>query len=78
MVRYLHGSDIDLPVRLGGGGLTESEKDIEFSYVVQSGTFKDVTFRVRHAWYRNDFAPTASFRDDNELRVNIDYTLALW
>ena len=78
MARYLHGSDIDLPVRLGGGGLTESEKDIEFSYVVQSGTFKDVTFRVRHAWYRNDFAPTASFRDDNELRVNIDYTLALW
>ncbi|WP_447592127.1 OprD family porin [Aquipseudomonas campi] len=78
MLRYLHGSNIELPARLGGSGLTESEKDIELSYVVQSGTFKGVGLRVRHAWYRNDFAPTASFRDDNELRVNVDYTIALW
>ena len=78
MLRYLRGSNIELPDRLGGSGLTESEKDIELSYVVQSGTFKGVGLRVRHAWYRNDFAPTASFRDDNELRINVDYTLALW
>lgn len=77
MVRYLRGSNIELPASLGGSGLTESEKDIELSYVVQSGTFKGVGLRLRHAWYRNDFAPTANFRDDNELRVNIDYTLAL-
>ncbi len=46
--------------------------------MIQSGTFKDVAFRVRHAWYRNDFGPGATHRDDNELRVNIDYTFALW
>jgi hypothetical protein len=78
MLRYLQGNDIELPTRLGGDGLSESEKDIELSYVVQAGSFKNLAFRVRHAWYRNDFASTASFRDDNELRINIDYTLALW
>ena len=78
MLRYLDASHIELPSALGGSDRNESEKDIELSYVVQSGTFKNVAFRLRHAWYRNDFAPSASFRDDNELRVNIDYTLALW
>lgn len=77
MLRYVSGDNIDLP-KLGGDKLKESEKDMELSYVVQSGTFKDVAFRVRHAWYRNDFGPGATQRDDNELRVNIDYTLALW
>lgn len=78
MLRYLDGSQIELPTALGGEGLSESEKDVELSYVVQSGTLKGVSFRLRQAWYRNDFAPTASFRDDNETRVNIDYTLVLW
>jgi hypothetical protein len=78
MLRYMSGSDIQLPSVLGGDNRSESEKDIELSYVVQSGTFKGVSVRLRHAWYRNDFAPVASFRDDNETRVNIDYTLALW
>lgn len=78
MLRYLDGSHIELPANFGGSGLKESEKDIELSYVVQSGTFKNVGLRLRHAWYRNDFASNAAFRDDNELRVNIDYTLALW
>ena len=78
MLRYLDGSRIELPNALGGSGRSESEKDIELSYVVQSGTFKNVALRLRHAWYRNDFASTAAFRDDNELRVNVDYTVALW
>ncbi|WP_175651768.1 OprD family porin [Pseudomonas sp. Marseille-P9899] len=77
MLRYVSGDNIDLP-KLGGNDLKESEKDLELSYVVQSGTFKDVAFRVRHAWYRNDFGPGATHRDDNELRVNIDYSFALW
>lgn len=78
MLRYLDGRDIDLPERFGGSGLKESEKEIELSYVVQSGPFRDVAFRVRHGWYRNDFAPAAAFRDDNELRLNIDYTFKFW
>jgi hypothetical protein len=78
MLRYLDGSNIELSQRLGGSGLNESEKEVEISYVVQSGTFKNVSLRLRHGWYRNDFGSGASFRDDNELRVNVDYTIALW
>ncbi|NQD59078.1 OprD family porin [Pseudomonas sp. CM25] len=74
MVRYLRGSNIDLP-HLGGRDLTESSKDLELSYVIQSGPAKDLAFRVRHAFYRNDLSAAATFRDDNETRVNIDYTL---
>jgi hypothetical protein len=78
MLRYLDGSNIELPQRLGGSDLSESEKEVEISYVVQSGSFKNVALRMRHGWYRNDFGRGASFRDDNELRVNVDYTLAIW
>lgn len=74
MVRYLRGSHIDLP-HLGGSDLTESSKDLELSYIVQSGPAKDLAFRLRHAFYRNDLDPGATFRDDNETRVNIDYTV---
>ena len=78
MVRYLEGSNIELAPRYGGSDLRESERDLELSYVVQSGTFKNLAFRVRNALYRNDFRPNASFRDDNETRVNIDYTWKFW
>jgi hypothetical protein len=74
MVRYLRGTNIDLP-NLGGRNLTESSKDLELSYVVQSGPAKDLAFRIRHAFYRNDLSAAATFRDDNETRVNIDYTI---
>ncbi|QXH33905.1 OprD family porin [Pseudomonas muyukensis] len=77
MLRYVHGDNIELP-KFGGGGLSESEKDIELSYVVQQGSFKGLVLRLRHAWYRNDFLAGASHRDDNELRVNVDYTIKLW
>jgi hypothetical protein len=77
MLRYISGDNIELPTR-GGSNLTESEKDIEVSYVIQSGGLKDMAFRLRNAWYRNDFTAQASHRDDNELRVNIDYTWKLW
>ncbi|MBK5001518.1 OprD family porin [Pseudomonas sp. S31] len=77
MLRYVRGDNIEL-ARFGGGGLSESEKDVELSYAVQQGTFKGVTLRLRHAWYRNDFLPGATHRDDNELRVNVDYTVKLW
>ncbi|MDH4872395.1 OprD family porin [Pseudomonas sp. BN515] len=77
MLRYVRGNNIELPT-LGGSDLTESEKDIELSYAVQNGPMKGLAIRLRHAWYRNDFARQASHRDDNELRVNVDYTLAIW
>ncbi|MNI71669.1 Porin D precursor [compost metagenome] len=74
MIRYLRGTNIDLP-HLGGSDLTESSKDLELSYVVQSGPARDLAFRVRHAFYRNDLSSAATFRDDNETRVNVNYTV---
>jgi hypothetical protein len=77
VLRYVSGANIELP-KLGGSNLKESEKDIELNYVLQGTPLKGLALRVRNAWYRNDFAPQASHRDDNELRVNIDYTWKLW
>lgn len=77
-IRYLKGDEIELPTALGGKGLTESERYAELSYVIQSGPFRDVALRVRNSKYRNDFARTASFRDEDQTRINIDYTVKLW
>ncbi|OLS63595.1 Porin-like protein NicP precursor [Pseudomonas putida] len=77
MVRYLHGDSIDLPA-LGGSRLTESSKDFELAYVVQSGPAKGLVLRIREAFYRNQQGAASSFRSDNETRINIDYTLKIW
>lgn len=77
MARYLHGDSIDLPSE-GGRDLTESSKDFELSYVIQSGPAKDLAFRVRQAFYRNQQGATSTFRSDNETRINIDYTIKVW
>ncbi|WP_397459210.1 OprD family outer membrane porin [Pseudomonas asplenii] len=76
--RYLKGDDIELPISLGGKGLSESERYAELSYVIQNGAFKNVAFRVRNSKYRNDFTSNASFHDEDQTRVNIDYTIKLW
>jgi len=77
MVRYLHGDSIDLPA-LGGSNLTESSKDFELAYVIQSGPAKGLAFRVREAFYRNQQGAASTFRRDNETRINVDYTIKLW
>ncbi|MEE4465228.1 OprD family outer membrane porin, partial [Azotobacter chroococcum] len=56
----------------------ETERYLELSYVVQSGPIKGVALRLRNARYQNSFEPNASMRDDNETRVNVDYTWKLW
>lgn len=76
VTRYIRGTNISLPT-LGGEGLTESERYFEVSYAAQ-GALKGWVARLRTSQYRNDFAPAASFRDDNETRVTIEYTLQLW
>ncbi|MFC0665312.1 OprD family porin [Azotobacter chroococcum] len=78
MLRFMKGTNVDLPERLGGSGQSESERDLELSYVVQSGPLKNVALRVRNARYQNSFAANATMRDDNETRVNVDYTWKLW
>lgn len=77
MIRYLHGDNIDLP-ELGGNSLTESSKDFELAYVIQSGPAKNLSFRVREAFYRNEQGSASTFRSDNETRINIDYTIKIW
>jgi len=76
-LRWVHGYDIELPDSLGGKHRSETEKQLQIAYVIQSGPAKDLAFRVRHSWYSNNFSNTASFRDDRELRIIIDYKLNL-
>jgi hypothetical protein len=74
--RYIKGSNIELRT-LGGEGLTESERYLELSYAFQ-GQLKGLSVRARNSIYHNDFSSAASFRDDNETRINIDYTMNIW
>lgn len=71
MLRYIDGSDIELPWLAGKGW--EKERDIELAYAVQSGPVKGMRLSLRHAINSNNY-----LRDITETRVNIDYTLALW
>jgi len=71
MWRYIKGDHIKLPNDTFGN--SERERGVELSYVIQSGALKDVVFRVRQADYDSDFA-----RNVGELRVNIDYNIAIW
>ncbi|MHC8287145.1 OprD family outer membrane porin [Pseudomonas sp. XS1P51] len=78
MIRYPHGDNINLPALGGGSSLTESSKDLELAYVIQSGPAKDLAFRVREAFYRNEQGAASTFRSDNETRTNVDYTIKIW
>ncbi|TBW32935.1 OprD family porin [Azotobacter chroococcum] len=78
VARFMKGTNAELPERLGGRDREETERYLELSYVVQSGPLKNVALRVRNARYQNSFAANATMRDDNETRVNVDYTWKLW
>ncbi|TBW35141.1 OprD family porin [Azotobacter chroococcum] len=78
VARFMKGTNAELPERLGGKGREETERYLELSYVVQSGPLKNVALRLRNSRYQNSFAPNATMRDDNETRVNVDYTWKLW
>ncbi|NHN77355.1 OprD family porin [Azotobacter chroococcum] len=78
VARFMKGTNAELPERLGGKGREETERYLELSYVVQSGPIKGVALRLRNSRYQNSFEPNASMRDDNETRVNVDYTWKLW
>lgn len=73
--RYSRGDNIDLP-RLGGTDLTEDEWAFDLQYTVPETVayLHGLSLRTRYAIYDNDFAPTASFKPDHELRIGVDYT----
>jgi len=50
----------------------EWERDLQVSYVIQSGPVKGLSFRVRQATYRNDFNSPL-----DEVRFITEYPLSL-
>jgi hypothetical protein len=73
MTRYVNGDGITLA---SGEEGKEWERDTEFKYVVQSGTFKDLSMRLRNATYRTNYEQSA--RDVNEVRLILSYNLTIF
>ena len=84
MTRYARGTDADYSNANGtymrrdaeGNPLTDQkrwERDIEVKYVVQTGSLKDMSFRLRQANTR----ATAFESDLDEVRVIVEYPLAI-
>ncbi|AYC32172.1 OprD family porin [Pseudomonas cavernae] len=80
MGRYVSGDDIDgtkmdpngiYAGNFGDGSDKHWERNLEAKYVVQEGSAKDLSFRIRHATHR-----ATSFDSDlDEVRVIIEYPL---
>ncbi|QNH05480.1 imipenem/basic amino acid-specific outer membrane pore [Ectopseudomonas composti] len=64
MTRYIRGTAAD--------SYTERELDIEAKYVIQEGAAKDLSFRVRNAFYRDN-----AQGDVNDLRLIVEYPLSV-
>ena len=71
MTRYTRGTDINLG---GGSEATERELDMEAKYVIQEGAAKDLSFRIRNAFYRAD---NDLDNDINDFRLIVEYPLSV-
>ncbi|MGA6098863.1 OprD family porin [Stutzerimonas marianensis] len=71
MTRYIEGSNIDMPV---GPDAEESEWDIEAKYVFQEGPAKDLSLRVRQAFYQ---ATNGLDNDLSDTRLIVEYPLSI-
>lgn len=72
MTRYIVGDNIDV---VGvDSDASERELDIEAKYVIQDGAAKDLSFRIRNAFYRadNDYDG-----DINDFRLIVEYPLSV-
>ena len=76
-LRYVRGDHIELAA-LNAEDRKEREFQMELGYVIQSGPLKNVGFMARKSIYRNDFPSGAAFRDENQTRFLVLYTVALW
>ncbi|WP_339487341.1 OprD family porin [Pseudomonas sp. EL_65y_Pfl2_R95] len=73
MTRYIVGDNIDVGT---GTDAQEREIDVEAKYVIQDGAAKDLSFRVRSAFYRNSNSyADANGGDLNDFRLIMDYPL---
>ncbi|KQW09060.1 OprD family porin [Pseudomonas brassicacearum] len=74
MTRYVTGDNIET----GGEEGKEHEWDFETKYVMQSGPAKDLSFRVRSAFYRaNTSYNGINGNDNNDFRVIVEYPLSI-
>lgn len=73
LTRYVSGDHIKVPGSDQEG--REWERDSELKYVVQSGTFKDVSLRLRNATYRSNYEKFA--RDVDETRLIVSYNFSI-
>ncbi|WP_347906029.1 OprD family porin [Pseudomonas purpurea] len=73
LTRYVNGDHIKVPGSDQEG--REWERDSELKYVVQSGTFKDVSLRLRNATYRTNYEKFA--RDVDETRLIVSYNFSV-
>ncbi|MEN5033602.1 OprD family porin [Pseudomonas sp. TWI929] len=71
LYRYIDGSNVHFAG--AGGDNDETEQSWELAYVIQSGPAKGLSMRYRQGHYTSNY-----FRDVDEQRVNIDYTIALF
>lgn len=69
MTRYIRGTDIDRGASIEG---KEREIDVEAKYVVQEGAAKDLSLRVRQAFFRDDVQG-----DVNDFRFIVEYPLSV-
>ena len=71
MTRYIKGDNISTGAEAG----KEHELDFETKYVMQNGPAKDLSFRLRSAWYRSNTAYNGG--DNNDLRLIVEYPLSI-
>jgi len=72
MTRYTVGDNIDLAGV--DSSAEERELDIEAKYVIQEGAAKDLSFRIRNAFYRAD---NNLDNDINDFRLIVEYPLSV-
>jgi len=73
LTRYVNGDHIKVPGSDQEG--KEWERDSELKYVIQTGTFKDVSLRLRNATYRTNYEKFA--RDVDETRLIVSYNFSV-
>ncbi|HYQ40030.1 MAG TPA: OprD family outer membrane porin, partial [Pseudomonas sp.] len=69
MARYVHGDDFQIK----GANAEEWERDVDLSYVVQSGPLKNLGMRLRNVAYRGSHTT-----DIDENRLILSYTFKFW
>ncbi|SFX91057.1 OprD family porin [Pseudomonas sp. NFACC36] len=76
-LRYVRGDHIELAA-YNAEDRKERELQMELGYVIQSGPLKNVGLLARKSIYRNDFPAAAAFRDENQTRFLVNYSVPIW